>query len=307
VNEFNFIYLKQLDNINELFSKHTKLPSFIRKTVLFFKQIFGTITVNKNGICIIPYKDFKKWYKLKMYYINRFLKKKNCSIILSKYLESLDDFKNNIKNEKIDLIEGKRLSNYIIPEILEYICKMINEEIEKQDITILVQEKNADIEKAITYIAKKVKRIQIVTPQIHKFKTLENDLEFKYGLACQITNNKRKSLLKSKIIVNLDYLESTLNQFTINQQAILIDINNNTTIHSKLFMGIHIYNYNITANIKNDIFDVKNIMEAMALDKTYEQIRTFVQNEKVQVTGVIGKNGVINKMEFNRIKKEKFY
>lgn len=232
---FNFIYLKQLDNVNEIFSANTKIPSFAKRVILLFKQICGIVTIKENGLCILPYTGLKNHYRFKLHYIKRFLKNNNKPIVLSKYLESIQTFKDDILNEKFELINGKKLSNYIVPEIIEHICKMLNETAETQDITILVQNKTSNTEKIIIDIAKIVKRVQIVTPQIDKFKKIENELEFKYGLSCQITNNKRKSLLKSKIIVNIDYLEEELNQFVINKYAIVIDIKNNTSIHAKSF------------------------------------------------------------------------
>jgi hypothetical protein len=301
VNNLEVIYLQELKNVNDICKNYLKLPKTIKNIICIIKQIFGIITIKENGICILPYKTLKKYYKLKIFFIKNFLKKHNVPIVFSKYLDSVHTLKDDIIKSNFKVIDGKRLSNYITLEIIEYICKMIDKKIENQDITILIQNDTVDIRKMIVEIAKQVKRIQIVTTQINKFKTIENELEFKYGLSCQITNNKRKSLLKSKIIVNIDYSENELNQFIINKQAIIIDINNKNEIYAKSFIGIHIYEYNITSNIKNNTFDVKNIIEAISLNKTYEQTRNLLKKENVKVVNLVGKNGLINNKEYTRV------
>jgi hypothetical protein len=213
------------------------------------------------------------------------------------------DLKVNLAREN-EIIDGRKLANYIVIEVIEYICKITNEDLQKQDITLLIQNETADVKKMIIDIAKNVKRIQIVSPKINQFNNLENELEDKYGVACLITNNKRKSLLRSRIIVNIDYSEDMINQFVINKNAIIMDINNNLNIYAKSFSGIHIYNYNIRSNIANNSFDVKKIIQARLEGKTYEQIRDFLHNNEVRIINLVGKNGIINTNEFKNLVKK---
>jgi hypothetical protein len=67
------------------------------------------------------------------------------------------------------------------------------------------------------------------------------------------------------------------------------------------FAGIHVYNYNISSNIENNIFDSKNMVEVMLFGKTYEQIRELILRENVKVISLIGKNSIINMAEYKRI------
>lgn len=304
MNKISTIYLKELSEIDEIFEEDSRLSFFFKKVILFFKKIFCIITINKNGIYILPYNDLNSFLKIKLFFIKKILKTIDAQVVLSKKLDEIQDLKEMINSSNIKLVEGTRLTNYLIPEIIEYICKMMGQEKAKLETSLLIENKNSELEKIIIELAKEVKRIQIVTNKIGQFKKLENDLESEYGLACQITNNKRKSLLKSKIIINFDYSEQLLNQFSINPEAIVIDINKKTKITTKAFSGIHIYDYQINSDNKelpSNIFEIKKLYEAKLKDKSYMQIRKMVKEENIRIINLIGKKGIINRVEYRRI------
>ena len=263
--QINIIYVKELTELSEIFSKYSKLPVFLKKFILYFKKVFGIATINENGICIVPYKNMEKFLKIKMYYIRNILLKLNSQVILSNYLDSIEELRQKLINSNIKLLVGTSFSNYLIPEIINYICKVTNKKLQEQEITILIKQPNTDNLKLISSIAKNVKEIKIVTTNILSFQKLEKDLEDQFGVACQITNNKRKSLAKSKIIVNLDFSEEFFNRFTLNTNAIVIDVNKKIHISSKAFAGIHVCEYElITDNehmIKNE-FTIRKLYES---------------------------------------------
>lgn len=295
------IYLKELTNIDEIFKENSRLPNFIKKWILSYKKIFGVVTIKENGMCILPYQNMDSFFKIKLFIITKILEKLDTFVVLSKKLQSFSELKESIIESKIKVLDGKKLSNYLIPEIIEYICKMSKKEVNMQEITLLVENLTIDLYKLILELANCVKRIQIVSDKMKQFTKLENELETKFGIACQISNNKRKSLLKSKIIINLDYFEEQFNQFAINPKAIVIDINKETKIHSKAFSGIHIQNYQINYDneeFDDKVFENKLVYESKILNKSYEQIRKNIQNENVRVTNLLGINGVIHESEY---------
>lgn len=299
------IYIKNISEINEIFKENSKLPNFVKRVIWVFKRLFCVITIKENGICILPYRDINSFFKIKTFFIKKIIKKLNPYVVLSKELEGNLKFRNSLLEAKIKILDGRKLASCLTLEIIEYICKMNKEELKKQEITILVQNNTSNTSKLIFELANAVKRLQIVTPRLQQFQRLENELENKFGIACQITNNKRKSLLKSKIIVNLDYLEEQLNQFSINPKAIVIDINKNAPITSKAFCGIYIQDYQIRynkLNIDDNIFDKKLLYEAKIIGKTYEQTYENICKDNVKVINLIGKNGIIHQSEYARIK-----
>ena len=60
-----------------------------------------------------------------------------------------------------------------------------------------------DIDKHnIVFIAEHVKRLNIVTNNLNKFKKIEDYLYNELGITINISNNKKQSLLKSNLIFN---------------------------------------------------------------------------------------------------------
>ena len=65
----------------------------------------------------------------------------------------------------------------------------------------------------IKILAKKYKSINIVTNHVEKFKKLEKSLEEDEGIIISITNNKKRSLMKSGIIINIDFPNELINKY----------------------------------------------------------------------------------------------
>lgn len=270
-------------------------------------MIFCIVTVYENGVCVLPYQDLEHFCKIKLFFLKRILAKINLPIVLSNYLETVEACKKVIWKLNLNLLEGGSLSNYLIPEMIDYICKMTKEEKQKQEITLLIQNQTTELTKLVVDLAKQIKRIQIVTTKMGQFKKLENKLENDFGIYCQITNNKRKSLSKSKIIINFDYTEEQLNEFTINPNAIIFDINMKTSIYKKSFSGIHVQDYEIKQELNqtvNKVFQAKKVYEGRTRGKTYEQIRKLIEEENVRIVNLIGKKGVIHTEEYIRTSKK---
>lgn len=89
----------------------------------------------------------------------------------------------------------------MLDKVIEYICKVKKGEIMKQEITILIENQTDDVMRKITDLARIVKRIQIVTSKIENFRKFENELEENLGIACQISNNKKKAFQRLKLLL----------------------------------------------------------------------------------------------------------
>lgn len=200
------------------------------------------------------------------------------------------------------------MKKYLTYNFIEYICKIRNEDICQQEVYILVNSPTTSDESSIIYFAEKFKRINIVTKNIKKFYKLQNYLEKKLGIAITVTNNKKKSLLKAKIIVNFNFDDETLNSFNINQKAIIIHNNKKATIKSKLFNGINIIDYQIAFNRANEFndskfnkFNKKYLYESCIKHKDFDLIQEQICNDGIKIVNLIGKNGVINNKEYQKL------
>ena len=127
-----------------------------------------------------------------------------------------------------------------------------------------------------------------------------------------ISGNKKKALAKAKFIINIDLNEEEFSKFNINSNAIIINIYNKTRITAKNFNGINILDYNIEFDyytlFKNsmlyDNFDRKDIYETILQKGNIDE---QINNSRVRITKLVGKNGVINTKEFASINSEKSF
>lgn len=292
-----------MDSINELFNLNSKLPISIKYVIYYLKKIFCILTINEK-ICILPYKKINNNFIISI--ITKIILKIAKSVVLSKYLNNLFKMKTNLLNNGIYIYNGNLLKKYLIYHYIDYICKIKKEETYTKEIFILTNTPNELDENIITYFAEHFKRINIVTKNISRFKRLESLLNQKLGIAITITNNKRKSLLKAKIIVNLDFDEDCLNSYTINPNAIIIQTDSNIKVKSKLFAGINIvdsqiiYNSEITGFTKKSFqkFDNKLLLESTIVNKNYDSIINKIQLDNLKIVNLIGINGIINNKEF---------
>ena len=187
--------------------QENKRTSLLNKIFIIIKK--------ENEVLELPvnleelYKKMKNGKILEMYINNLILKLKkvinNNPVVLSKSIKSNNQFVDDLKKNNIKIYDGKWLYRYILKEIVEYILKEKNEIKENTEIAFLVNYIDDVVIENIKIFAKEYKRINIVTNHIGKFRKIEEDLYNENGIIITTSNNKRKSLIKSKIIINMDF------------------------------------------------------------------------------------------------------
>ena len=141
--------------------------------------------------------------------------------------------------------------------------------------------------------------MNIITKNMKQFKYIEKQLYEKQAIALQITNNKRKSMLKSNIIVNVDLTEEELNKCTFPQNIIIINIKNKINTNSIKSEGINVND--CTLNIKREIkqidgFIINSLYESI-LYENKSKLKELIENE-IEINSLIGINGKIEQSEF---------
>lgn len=314
----NIIYVKKVEDFDDiLIRKHSNFPLIFKKFIFLFKNFFNVITKKKvedENIWVLPIQE-----KYSLNKMNNILKR------LSIYNENIYVFPENMYNKEIlnlinkynlNYLEGKKLKKFLIFKVLEYIKTIQNQELESFDITILanvVSELNIYL---IEKLARTVKSIKVVSSNIYKFKNLEEKLYNEYGIAIQFSNSYKKSLAKSKIIMNLDFNEIDINEYELFNKSIIINCTeNDIKIKSKLFNGIIINSCNIKLSkiIKDkfkriNIYDDYNCLalyESITNNETnFDSISERIDDDKISILNLIGNNGIINKNEFKNISKK---
>lgn len=232
---------------------------------------FNIIKVQNNNIklpIIEKTKDSQK-EKIAQKTVKIVNKKSNSKkVILSKEMLKEQIYINYLNTYGIQISDGRWLFEVLATDVIEYIINKKNLENEKIIISILINDLT-DIEyENINILAKKYKTINIVTNHIEKFKKLEDKLLNEDGISITITNNKKKSLLKSQIILNVDFPNELINKFAINEEAIIINVHGKVKIDKKRFNGLNINNYEI--DFRDDKKDSIDIINKFYLKDVYE-------------------------------------
>ena len=232
----------------------------------------------------------------------KILDKTNCNkIILSQEIKKQENYKNCLYSNQINIVDGKWLFEILSYQAIEYVIKKQNIKKDETTVSILVNDISNNILENIRKIVKEFKRVNIVTNHIEKFKNIESQILEKEGIMITVTNNKKKSLSKSKIILNVDFPTELINRFNIYEEAIIINLKGNVRINKKRFNGININDYEIDFTDsgdfdcdKNTLYDKKDIYEAQIFqNKPFKYIQERINKDKVKIIEMKGNKTII--------------
>ncbi len=272
----------------------------------WFFRMLNIVKLEGNKI-ILPIteeeNDEKKLEKLALK-TNKALKNANSKkVILSKAINKKSQFVNYLYTYNIDVVDGMWLFELLSLDSIKYILSKKN--IKKQDVklSILVNDLSDIMLENIKIFAKEYRNINIVTNHMEKFKKIEEDFIENDGISITITNNRKKSLIRSNIIVNVDFPTELINKYKINDQAIIINLKQNVKITQKRFNGINIKDYEIdfvnnNLNIEYDYeehkYFKKQIYEANLYRKQpYKELICKMKKDKVKITKLIAQNSYL--------------
>lgn len=314
----NIVYIKKVEEYNDIFkNKHDKMPLCLKKFWLFYKSFFNIITkkVKENyNIWVLPIQEKSSINKI------RLSLKKIADYTDYTYVMP-DDLKDKLVLKIINELSIKYLTlnkvkKILLEKVLEYIAIIQKNNVNDMNVTILANQTSDLNLYLIERLSKLVKSIKIVSSNIHRFKNLETKMYEEEGIAIQFSNSYQKSLAKSKIIINLDFNEIDINEYKLFDKAIVINcIEDNIKIKSKLFNGIVINSYQIKFrkelinHFKKDEIESQynhlllyesTIYNEKNINKLFEKI----EEDKVNITSLIGNNGIINKKEIKNLSKK---
>lgn len=295
-----YIYIKELEKKEEI-EVYNFIPKPLKNLILkiFIKMnrvIEKKVAENKK-IYIIPNIEKEKVYKK----VRKKLEKEKTQtqkvqVILSKKVKK---YTKHFEGYKI--VEGRDIFINIVEEMLEKTLQGIP--LALQDIYILT---NSYSEQSITLIKKlalKVKSINIITKEIAKYRNLEEIMQEQGVIIC-VANNKKKSLKRAKIIININLNKEELNQYTIFRNAMLINITNEKITNLKGFEGLIIQDIEIELQEDEKKFLKQNGLENNFRQlEIYESFKEGKNKEKVKISGVFGNNGKIDEKELRNLQK----
>lgn len=237
--------------------------------------------------------------------VKKIRKKKIDKVVLSRKIKKNQEIIKELKNYNITILDGKWLMQYMIKEIIFHLeeHKKINY---SDEIAILANNANNEIKRVINELFEKYKKVRIVTNNLKIFKKMENELLDYYGIPVIVSNNKRKALSKSSLIINFDFNQESINEYNINEKAIIINLSEEIKIEKKRFNGFVICDYEIELDReklcdiedKQTEFSLKDILGEKIysnIEKTKEcirfnEVRDIIERYNVHICELIGRN-----------------
>ena len=217
-------------------------------------------------------------------------------IVLSKKMKKEEKYINYLNEYGIEIADGRWLFEILLTDIVNYIVE--KQKIERVNISVLINDLTDKEFENIKLLAQKYTTINIVTNHIEKFRKLEQQLQEK-GIIATITNNKKKSLMKSQIIINIDFPKELINKYRINESATIVNVKRPIKITQKRFNGVTVNDYEI--EYRNDICNEKFFVDKYNLKDLYEaemykrdsftNLRKKIKNDKVLINKLYLNNG----------------
>lgn len=266
-------------------------------------NIFKIDKIEDKPIILLPIDDKSCKRKIKKIAekISKYLYNSNIkSIVLEENLMANEEFKNILYRNNISILDGTRLSKFLVYSVIQKIYHYKKSKIEAGEITILIHENNDIAIENIMSLAKNVKRLNIITNNTKKFKKVVEYLYNELGILIKLSNNMKSNLNSSDIILNIDFPEETLNKLDIPSNAVVVNVPKNVNITSRKFSGINIKDWKIEIPKKYKLqgFDDTIMYEASILKKPTIKVFEQLEDDKVKIKRLIGVNGTINKKEF---------
>lgn len=237
-------------NMNTLFIEEAEKINIIKKIYKPIECINEKIVLNLK----LNKASIKKKMKIAKKIRNILDTHKSNTVIVSKNLKRNKEFINSLYSNNINITDGRKLFKRLAIDIAHVIVKQEKMNIKDCKIAILTNYNNEIIEKIIKELSIQCKSLQIITNHVKQFEKIENEL-YEDGIIINVTNNRRKSLLKTNIILNLDFPNEIINKYNIYDNAIIVNFEEKTRIIKKRFSGKIINWYKVGIKNEEKVFE----------------------------------------------------
>ncbi len=260
---------------------------------------------------------------------------KNRMKILAKYIEKRNidtlvfskELDNNFKEElclmlhskKLNVLNGKKLMQYMDFEIVKYILNKQNATMKQEDIYIVFKKAQGLDLNFLKRFIENFKTTNIVTNDIERLKNVQDNLLENDGILIAVSNNKKKALKRAKYIINVNLNKEELEKYVINRNSIIINLQENVKYDNPSFDGININYFNISCpdeyiekfeqigNLETE-FDLVKLYESILLCSSIqklklEEVYERISKDDIKITELIGNNGPISDEELQKIHK----
>lgn len=275
----------KVDNTKDILSKISNY--------LFYR--FSVIEVDNDKKCI--YINKKYIYNRAYKRINKYLNKQGLDILNRNTLIAKDIQLNNNINDKKYIPKEKYLMKVMLYELLKYIEKIANADYRNESIYVsMISEENKDV---LLEILDLFKNINIVTTRIGYMRRMEKNILKSKDAIISISNNKRKALRRARLLINFDFNDDLLNEFSINRNSIIINLSNEKIRLKSNFQGCIIDNIQIDFKNQFELYINKSRYNIEDLYSSYIQNYNYnnaIKQAKVdgcKIVKILGNRGFI--------------
>lgn len=310
-------YLVQLKQKTNVISKIQYTICYLYyQLVVWLKYYTNTITIKEiygGYLFILPFDTINnKKINICMKKIEKLIQKyKINSLVLTEELNNYKAFKS--ETQQVHILDGRGIMPYLIKEIIEYIVALQKTNLANEDLYICVNENKPIYTDNIIYLMYYFKSVNIVTKNINTFQKIADKVAQKENIIITVTNNKKKSLRKAKIIINFDFENSQIQKYNIYRKAILISINKQEPFESMGFDGIQIRKIGIdTSKEIKEFFEKYNLINNCSLATLYESlinkkqdflsVKEKIKQDNIRIIKLYGKSGEISQRECIQLK-----
>lgn len=277
-----------------------------------WKNLIGMITVERfeqGYIFKLPDMTTEKQFARGMNRLIKLIQKLQVEIVVfAKNLKKEEDlFK--LKATQIGIIKGKKIMESMKLDIMEYIFRVQNRNMKQDDIYLLINKEPTLDLNFIGQMIENFKTVNIVTNDIERFKSIQQNLYDNEDILISVSNNKKKALKKAKYILNVNLNKKELEKYKINRHAILIHLREVIKYGDNTFDGINVNG--IKVHVPDEIlekyevvtreseFDNLQLYESFLCPKLdrVSMIEKQVKQDEIRIESLIGNNGKINPEE----------
>lgn len=271
----------------------------------WYKKLYNRIFFNYE---IVNFDTNKKIVLINKKYLNKRACKKLNKILreTGNAKDSCTIISNDIKlkyNLKNNFVANrKNTMKCMILNILTCIEQYMGADFRNEDIYVsLCEEIDVNF---ILDIAERFKSVNIVTNKIKKIRRLTKKLEDNYDLNIAVSNNKRKSLKKSKLLVNVGFDTETMEEFSLNRNCTIVNLSNNKLNLKNSFHGVIVesielgYNNRYKSVINERNYNKQDLYESFIYDLSYNEAKRRAIEDCCYIKSFIGNNNYIIANEF---------
>ncbi|MBR3254860.1 MAG: hypothetical protein IKF97_01330 [Clostridia bacterium] len=227
---------------------------------------------------------------------HKLLQKTNSNkLVLSKEIKKFEIYVNKLHSYGYIIVDGKLLFEALETNILDFITSNKNIKKEETKLSVLVNDLSDYTLQNIKKLATEYKALNIVTNHLEKFKKLEDIIYSENGLMITVSNNKKKSLIQSNLILNIDFPQELINKYNINDDAIIVSVLDDIKINKKRFNGLIVNDYEVKTNkYIDEKYYIKELYEAEIYNGIpYLDLMKKIKDDNVKIKALYGLNGKI--------------